>query len=770
MQTPRVQPIALSDNPRTAHWLSGTAGFLALLGACLLVFFWDLSRGQMEQTDCWVGQTARELQVNLLRAEDAGSGEDLRWIAWAVPMFSGELRLNKFPLPYWQLVAASNLLGRPIDEALVRAAGSVHALLLVLLLYAVAHRAFGPAVALYTGAVGLGSVFLLDWSHRGASDLQVSFWCCLSLFALWRAMHSTATRRWMALAYVAAGVGMLSKGPVPMVVIGAPGLVYVLLLLLVPGVMGAGHLPQSLGRRALHLLGRLHLWWGLPLFLLVWVPWIVVLIAGVARIEHPDQLAQPADGLPFVSRGWEMAAGDVWARWKTEFVDRATGELTNVQKEQFWPLWMHVGFYPMFTLGYLAPWTLSVLPALLWPLLPPARRDRSLLLFCLIYYVAVTAFFAWSHGKEGRYTVLMLPPVIVLLGHHLHWAFARSGLGRLTWPERITAWAAAVAVPVVCIAAWFWIEGHTAAGLIEALGIRYTGATLFAQQHAGVVAGVTAILLVAAIGYVAAAVFLLRARRQTCFGLIVATTALTYLTYHHTLDELLRTRDQAAVYAFSAELAELIELDPASVPPFPSDYRNARFRLRTAHPDAPQAAVDLFFSDNRDARIIWATGLPIPRVVSQLERDRLNAVFAAEDLSPIDRAIRTQQSFVQAAFERLGGPNLTLVISEEHPLPRDGRPTLRDRFLMGLILAELDRLDARGQQVWLWAEQSWGRSTGRDFRLSLLANRPPPAGQGPADRPPPVMNRDSLNVPPDFQPASADELRQRAAAVLSGGQ
>src|SRR5208283_5439089 len=80
--------------------------------------------------------------------------------------------------------------------------------------------------------------FLLDYGRSASSDIQVSFWCYLSLACLFLAFNTARSRRWMAGAYLAAGMGMLSKGPVPLPVVGLPAAIYLLSLWLFPNWLG----------------------------------------------------------------------------------------------------------------------------------------------------------------------------------------------------------------------------------------------------------------------------------------------------------------------------------------------------------------------------------------------------------------------------------------------------------------------------------------------------------------------------------------------------
>ena len=442
--------------PATRAW------FIALIGWTTLLCFYNLDGGaRFEPIDCWVAQTAREM----LDADN-----------WLVPRFSGEVRMQKSPGPYWAVMAVSLLRGVPVDEFSARIPNALAAVVLVVTIFWLTRRIAGDRAAVFAGFAASSSVLVLWWSHRGASDLGLTTFTTLSLAALWIATESEPPGRrrngLFLLGYFAAGVGMLWKMPMPFVIVGAPALVYVLLRNRWPVFRNRWH------------------WVGLALFLLSWLPWAI----AVSVVEDAA----------------------LW-KWKVEFLDRFTGALPNVEGQSNWKyLFTYLG--P--TALYCLPFTLSLPTALVraFRRQPGVNRDGTL--FMAIWFLSLLAFFTASAGKEWRYFLPALPPLFVLLGIELAHLFDpqrrfRPGLARA---GAIAVW---VIVPIGLIAGgvvlykWFELRGQ-----FELEGLNEWGDVWRAYAISAVLA---------AVGFGLAAWLNLRRRPNASFGLIVVTMWVMWL-------------------------------------------------------------------------------------------------------------------------------------------------------------------------------------------------------------------------------------------------
>src|SRR5262249_31582425 len=135
---------------------------------------------------------------------------------WLVPHLQGEPYLDKPPLAYWLTMASYVLFGVGDGPARLAPAIAVHGR--ILLVYLFRRRRFGqrPALwgalllALTPGFVGMARLLLLD----GVLTFLVTF----TLFGLLEAVQGEHLRwRWWLLAAAACGLGILTKGPVILV-------------------------------------------------------------------------------------------------------------------------------------------------------------------------------------------------------------------------------------------------------------------------------------------------------------------------------------------------------------------------------------------------------------------------------------------------------------------------------------------------------------------------------------------------------------------------
>ncbi len=347
--------------PITIAWL------IALLGWTTLLVFYDLDGGaRFEPTDCWVAQTAREMYGD--------AREDLNSLI--VPRFSGELRMQKSPGPYWAVMLTAWLRGQAdIDEAATRIPNGCAALLIVLVVFWLTRRIAGDRAAVFAGFACSASVLILYWSHRGASDLGLAAFTTLSLAAVWVAAESEPPGRkqtllWL-VGYFAAGLGMLYKMPMPLPLVGVPVFLYVLL-----------RNRWRVLARPIHLVGIL-------VFLLPWLPWAIAVV-----LVEPNALA----------------------KWKVEFWDRFTGALPNVEGQQAW--YFHF-VYLLPPLLYCMPFSFSLPQAVVRAFRRQPGINRDGMLFMVLWVVGLLVFFTASAGKEVRYFLPALPPLFVLLGVEL---------------------------------------------------------------------------------------------------------------------------------------------------------------------------------------------------------------------------------------------------------------------------------------------------------------------------------------------------------------
>ncbi len=295
---------------------------------------------------------------------------------WIIPHLNGLAYIEKPPLQYWATALSLRVFGA--TEFAARLYTAVCALATVVAVWVLARRLWGQAAAWRAAAV-LGSMLLfLCMGQLLTLDMSLTFYMTVSLAAFLLAQTAAAPsmspapaagsvaqeRRFMLIAWLAAALGVLTKG-------------------LVAAAIPAGVLVlYSLYARDAAPWRRLHASSGLPLFLAVTVPW-----HWLAARRLPDFLQ-----FFFIH--------EHLARYLTPSADR----------EETW--WF---FGVVFLLGS-APWTLAALRVVAqgW-----RRRAApgvfSPELFLWIWVLFVCVFFSLSDSKLIPYILPAMPALGVLI-------------------------------------------------------------------------------------------------------------------------------------------------------------------------------------------------------------------------------------------------------------------------------------------------------------------------------------------------------------------
>jgi 4-amino-4-deoxy-L-arabinose transferase-like glycosyltransferase len=186
---------------------------------------------------------------------------------WIVPTFNGKLRSHKPALLYWLQAAAYAVCG--VNEFAVRLPSALAAMLTVLLVYELGRRMFDPASGLLAGLILASSILFCAAAHFANPDALLLCCCTATLLLLW--VGVTENRRWLlAAAGVTAGLAVLAKGPVGIVL---PAAVVGCFL------VWTGRWRQLFAR----------IWWSAGgLFLLVALPWYV-LVTVETRSEFLEE-------------------------------------------------------------------------------------------------------------------------------------------------------------------------------------------------------------------------------------------------------------------------------------------------------------------------------------------------------------------------------------------------------------------------------------------------------------------------------------------------
>jgi 4-amino-4-deoxy-L-arabinose transferase-like glycosyltransferase len=334
------ESLGLAPRERWTYW--ALAALLALLWLATLS-----ARPLFNPDEGRYAEIPREMQ----------SGGD-----WVVPHLNGLAYIEKPPLQYWATALSFRLLGP--SEFAARLYSALTALGTIVLAWLAARRLWGLEAGWRAAAVLSGMLIFVVLGQLLTLDMSLTFYLTLSLTAFLTAQQAAQPRPWMLLAWAATGLGMLTKG---LVAAAIPGAVLIL---------------YSLYSRDVAPWRRLHAQWGLPLLLLITVPW-----HWLAARRLPDFLQ-----FFFVH--------EHFARYLTPIADRQE------------PWWFFGGVF----LAGTVPWTLSALRVLGggWRRhASPAAFNPTLFLW--IWVVFISVFFSLSDSKLMPYILPLMPALALLI-------------------------------------------------------------------------------------------------------------------------------------------------------------------------------------------------------------------------------------------------------------------------------------------------------------------------------------------------------------------
>lgn len=303
---------------------------------------------------------------------------------WVVPHLNGLAYIEKPPLQYWATAVSYRLFGP--SEFAARLYSALTALATLYLVWLAAGRLWGAAFAWRAGAVLGGMLMFVVLGQLLTLDMSLTFYMTLALVAFLFAQTAARPRAWMLLAWLAAALGVLTKG-----LVAAAIPVAVLLL-------------YSSYSRDFSPWRRLYLAWGLPLFLVISVPWHWLAEQRLKDFlqfffvhEHFARYLTPiADRQePWWFFGWVFLAGTMPWTWSALRV-LGTGWRRGVSPREFDPklfLWIWVVFIGVFfslSDSKLMPYILPLLPALalLIAARPAQALQQDLLITALLTLVA----------------------------------------------------------------------------------------------------------------------------------------------------------------------------------------------------------------------------------------------------------------------------------------------------------------------------------------------------------------------------------------------
>ncbi|MBI2219716.1 MAG: glycosyltransferase family 39 protein [Acidobacteria bacterium] len=340
---------------------------VALLAAAALPYFIGLGDSSIwDANEAFYAETPREM---------IAAGDYIN------PSFNDLPRFNKPVLSYWVVAGFYKAFG--VSVAVERIPIALSALALMGVAFGLARAIKSTEAGLWAAIAIASSPRVLMFARRIFIDMWVTMFMALTLLWFVLAERSPERRgRYLVLMYASAGLGMLTKGPVAIVL---PGLVF---------------LAWLLWQRRLGDITRMRPILGAAIVLAIVAPWYVALYA-----QH----------------GWQHIVGFFWGENVARYADAVAPERGLL-------------FYPPVVIGDLFPWSLLLLPAaLLKPGQSPVVFLRRLL---WLWLIVIVGFFTLSATKQDLYIFPVTVAVAALAGEVLAGGGTR---------ERWTRWMLALA-------------------------------------------------------------------------------------------------------------------------------------------------------------------------------------------------------------------------------------------------------------------------------------------------------------------------------------
>ncbi len=388
-RSPFSHTSATSSNPALL-----TAIGLAIVATIALIYRLG-SIGLIDETEPLFAEAARQMV-------ETGN--------WITPYYNDVTRFDKPPLVYWLMAIGYRLVG--VNEWMARLPSAIAAIGLMTLVCLVVVRCvprsrspqgylkpwFAGGLA---GAITVLNLHTLVWGRTGVSDMLLSGCmggAMLAFFMGYRALEwdeilrgdrvpggffgdsgersqvafaPRSARAWFGLFYVLLALAVLTKGPVGLAL---PGLIIVPFLLIV------GRLRSTLR--------SMGIWWGIPLFLAIVVPWFVLVIA-----ENGQVYIDSFFGYHNVARF-------------TSVVNRHSAPW------YFYLIVIGFGFFPWSAylpaaIAQFHPWHVAA-----WR---RASRSQQLPLFALCWLVGIFLFFSLAVTKLPSYVLPLMPAGAILV-------------------------------------------------------------------------------------------------------------------------------------------------------------------------------------------------------------------------------------------------------------------------------------------------------------------------------------------------------------------
>jgi 4-amino-4-deoxy-L-arabinose transferase-like glycosyltransferase len=282
---------------------------------------------------------------------------------WVIPHLNGLDYIEKPPLQYWATATMYRWLG--LSEFSARLYTALTALGTLALVGLLGARLGGREAGWRAAAAAAGMVMMVALGQVVTLDMSLTFYMTASVTGFVLAQDPKERgSRWMLMAWIGAALGVLTKGLVAAAIPTAVLVIY------------------SLCSRDVVPWRKLNLSWGLPLFLILTVPW------------HWLAARRRDDFLQF------FFVHEHVTRYLTPSADR---------QESWW-------FFGMVFLIGTVPWTVPALRVLVggWRRRTPGKAFDAAF-FLWIWMIFVCVFFSFSDSKLMPYILPAMPALAVLI-------------------------------------------------------------------------------------------------------------------------------------------------------------------------------------------------------------------------------------------------------------------------------------------------------------------------------------------------------------------
>lgn len=146
---------------------------------------------------------------------------------WLLPTLNGQLYLSKPPLFYWIALCFSHLWGT-VSEWSVRLPSAIAAILLLWLTFVTGKKYFNVFVAMMATILLCANLEFAQMARRAEIEMLLSLFC-MSAWICFIQYIQTRRQSMLIFSYVLLALAVMSKGPVALLFVSLPALVYGLL-------------------------------------------------------------------------------------------------------------------------------------------------------------------------------------------------------------------------------------------------------------------------------------------------------------------------------------------------------------------------------------------------------------------------------------------------------------------------------------------------------------------------------------------------------------